>query len=103
MKLYGDQSASIIPQSGAIGTALITVTVNDGQSQNNTFSRSFSVRVSDRPTLSLIADQVSAEDAVIGPLPFTVSDRDTAAEGLVVSASSRSVGRKFLRLFEHVA
>ena len=40
------------------------------------------------PTISAIADQATAEDTPIGPIAFTVGDAETAAGGLIVSASS---------------
>src|SRR5207237_2557566 len=79
---------SLFPVAGTNGSALITVTVNDGQSQNNTISRTFTVNVNDRPSISLIADQITAEDTVLGPLSFAIGDRDTPADNLVLSATS---------------
>src|SRR5207244_5864460 len=79
-------SLSFAPVAGTNGTAVITVTVNDGQSQSNTFSRNFTVTVNDKPLISAIADQLSGEDNVLGPISFTVTDRDTT--NLVVTASS---------------
>jgi len=40
------------------------------------------------PTLSAIANQSIAEDAILGPLAFTIGDAETAASSLIVSASS---------------
>ncbi len=40
------------------------------------------------PTMSAISDQSITEDAVCGPLPFTIADADTALSALVLSASS---------------
>src|SRR5205085_5652267 len=76
------------PTFGTNGSAVITVTVNDGQSQGNTFSRTFTVTVNDKPAISVIADQFAPQNSTIGPLSFTVGDRDTGASNLVVSATS---------------
>ena len=40
------------------------------------------------PTISPIADQVVNEDAATGPISFTVSDADTPAANLIVTAAS---------------
>jgi hypothetical protein len=54
------------PTAGAYGTAVITVTVNDGQTVNNTFSQSFTVTVlppNQPPTLDPINNIVINENA----------------------------------------
>lgn len=59
-------SLGLTPLPGATGTAVITVTVDDGQAENNTFSRTFTVVVSENvaPTLDPIADPAAIlEDA----------------------------------------
>ena len=45
------------------------------------------------PVISAVADQSVNQDTVVGPLTFTISDADTAAEALtvVVSASAANV------------
>ncbi|MBN2506770.1 MAG: fibronectin type III domain-containing protein [Verrucomicrobia bacterium] len=40
------------------------------------------------PTISIIADRVTTEDTVVGPLPFVVGDADTAVANLTVSGYS---------------
>ena len=79
---------SLVPTPGSNGFATITVTVNDGQSANNLFTRSFSVTVRAAPILSAIADQTIDEDGVTPALAFTVTDADTVATSLVVTAAS---------------
>ncbi len=77
--------------TNATGTAVITVTVNDGQSLNNTVSRSFNVTVigqNDAPTISSIADQSVEENTPTSLLPFSVGDTETPAASLVVTATS---------------
>jgi len=54
------------PVANAFGNATITVTVNDGQSGNNTFVRTFTVTVNavnDRPTLAALGNVTISEDA----------------------------------------
>ncbi|HHY84619.1 MAG TPA: tandem-95 repeat protein [Verrucomicrobia bacterium] len=76
------------PVPGASGTATITVTVNDGQSTNNTFSRSFVVSVNALPTISPIANQTISVNSNTLPIAFLIGDRETPASQLTLSASS---------------
>ena len=75
----------LVPNSH--GTAVIIVTVNDGQPANALTSRAFSVVVQASPTLSQPADVVTSEDtpAIVA---FSVDDPDDAAGTLIVSATS---------------
>jgi hypothetical protein len=80
-------SLSYTPAPDVNGSATITVTVNDGALST---SRSFTVIVTgaaDAPTISVIANQTTAEDTAIGPLAFTIGDSDGLA-GLSLTASS---------------
>lgn len=81
-------TVTFAPLASSNGTATITVTVNDGQAQNNLSSRSFTVAVNGVPTISDIADLTTAEDTVTGPVPFTVSDAETSPGNLIVTATS---------------
>ncbi len=59
-------SLTFTPVANGFGTATITVTVNDGQAANNTFSRTFTVTVNavnDAPTLNTINNLTINEDA----------------------------------------
>jgi hypothetical protein len=76
------------PVSGASGSATITVTVNDGQASNNIVTRTFVVNVNGKPTISAIPNQSIAINANTGPLPFVISDAQTPAGNLVVTATS---------------
>jgi hypothetical protein len=80
---------SLTPTANMSGTAVITVTVNDGQSQNNTISRSFNVvvqSINDPPSISSIADLTIAQGTSTGAIPFSVADLETPATNLQVSA-----------------
>jgi len=82
------------PSANANGSATITVTVNDGQPQNNTISRTFIVTVqsiNDPPSISSISDRTIAQDTSTGPIPFSVADLETAASNLQVTATSSNV------------
>lgn len=75
------------PTPTSNGTAVITVTVNDGQTLSNLFSRSFTLTVNAAPRLSPLADQATPEDTPL-TVGFTVADAETPAASLVVVASS---------------
>jgi hypothetical protein len=84
------------PTTDAMGQANITVTVNDGQSANNQFSRIFTVNVgvirppptNTPPVISPIASQSTTQDVAIASIPFVIGDQETPAASLTVSASS---------------
>jgi hypothetical protein len=82
----GTLTFTLVPT--ASGTATITVTVNDGQSANNTLSRAFTVTINAMPAISDVADQVTNEDTPTAAIPFTVSDAETPAADLTLTASS---------------
>jgi hypothetical protein len=42
------------------------------------------------PTISTVADQSANQDTVVGPLTFTISDAETAAEALTVIVSANA-------------
>ncbi|MFZ5814412.1 MAG: tandem-95 repeat protein [Bacillota bacterium] len=77
------RSLSITP-TGA-GTTIITVTVSDG---SQTAADSFVLTVSQRPTISPIADVTVDEDNSTGPIAFTIGDLETSASALILSGSS---------------
>lgn len=87
------------PVANASGSALITVTVNDGQSTNNLFSRNFTVTVgasrppptNTPPVISAIANQSTTQDVAIVAIPFTIGDQETPAANLVVSGKSSNL------------
>src|SRR5207253_618741 len=81
-------SLSFTPVADAFGVDTITVTVNDGQPQNNTLTRTFTVTVNDPPTISSIGPQTTATNLPTSPISFTVGDSETAATSLTVSGSS---------------
>ncbi|MEQ9407984.1 MAG: cadherin domain-containing protein [Fuerstiella sp.] len=70
------------------GPVTITVTVDDGTTTSN---ETFAVTVTaanDAPSITAIADQTIAEDTTTGAIAFSVSDAETAAGSLTVTASS---------------
>ena len=66
----------------------ITVTVNDGTTTTNETFDVTVTPVNDAPAITALADQTIAEDGTTGALPFTVSDVETAAGALTVTAVS---------------
>ena len=89
-------SIGFTPVANANGTATVTVTVDDGQSANNTVVQTFLVTVNavnDAPTLNALSPLALNED----PGPQTVALGGIAAGGgetqtLTVSASSSNTG-----------
>ena len=80
------------PVPGATNTtATITVTLSDGQPLNGTFTRTFSVTIQPAlslPVISAVPDQVIPKNRRSDPIAFAVSDAETPADGLQVSATS---------------
>lgn len=90
-------SLRFAPVGNATGVATIMVTVNDGQAQNNTFTRSFSVTVNavnDAPTLGAISSRSLAVNAPRQTISLTGigSGAVNETQVLVVSATSSNPG-----------
>ena len=81
-------SLSFSARPGAAGTATITVSVNDGQAQNNLATRTFTVTVDGSPQISGLMDLSIDEDSAEVEIPLTVADAETPAGNLIVSATS---------------
>jgi uncharacterized repeat protein (TIGR01451 family) len=75
-----------------LGSAVITVTVTDNGAPPASFSRSFVLNVRSStntlPTISIIPNQVTAEDTPTTAIPFTIRDAETPAGSLTLSATS---------------
>jgi uncharacterized repeat protein (TIGR01451 family) len=83
-------SLTFTPTANASGTAIITVTVDDGQTENHSFSRTFMVTVNSRndpPTISTVTNVSTLEDTPVA-IPFRVFDADTAPFLLTVTGVS---------------
>jgi hypothetical protein len=88
---------SFTPVAEAGGTATITVTVNDGQSQNNTLSRTFTVTVNpvnDPPTLNAIGNRILSEDASTQTVNLSgiTSGATNEPQTLTIAATSSNPG-----------
>src|SRR5206468_10524275 len=70
------------------GSAMITLTVSDGQlNASDSFVLTVNA-VNDPPTISNIADQSTAAGTAVGPIGFTVRDVETAAGNLTLNGNS---------------
>ncbi len=83
------RTLTIAPVANASGTAIITVRVEDdeGLATEQTFALTVTA-VNDAPTITAIPNQVMPEDAPALVLPFVVSDVESPADALTLSASS---------------
>ncbi len=84
----GARTVNVTPAAGQSGTAVITVTVSDGSlTASSAFTLTVSV-VNTAPTVTTVADRIMDSNRVSPPIPFTVSDAQTAAGSLTVTATS---------------
>jgi VCBS repeat-containing protein len=81
--------ATFTPDANFFGNASFDYTISDGAGGSDTGTVAVAVSsVNDDPTISDIADQTIDEDGDTGALSFTITDVETAAGDLAVSASS---------------
>jgi predicted outer membrane repeat protein len=84
-----NRTLTVTPAANQSGTATITVTVADAEGGTAASTFTITVRpVNDAPTISAMADVATDEDTPTESLGFMVGDVETAATGLVVTASS---------------
>lgn len=86
-------SLSFTPVANGFGSATITVTVNDGQSGNNTVSRTFTVTVNsvnDAPTLGALSGVTINEDATAQTVSLSGISRGAANENDVLTITAVS-------------
>jgi hypothetical protein len=86
-----NRTVTIIPSSGATGSATITLTVSDGASSaSDTFviTVNATTPVDTAPTISNVANQTVAQDTSTGAIAVTVGDAQSSAGSLTLSASS---------------
>ncbi len=84
----GSGSISLAPVASGYGSANITVTVNDGGTSNNIVSRTFKVTVDAPPTITSFTNRAIAMNTSTPAIPFSISDPETSASSLTVSAAS---------------
>ncbi|MFM7181268.1 MAG: Ig-like domain-containing protein, partial [Verrucomicrobiales bacterium] len=88
-----NRTMTLTPPAGQTGTVEVALVVHDGQLSAVTYMQ---VTISDppapvtnfRPEVSWIADQRTTPGAAVNSIAFTVSDVETAAASLTVSATS---------------
>jgi len=87
----GSRTVSVTPSPDQSGTAVITVTLSNGETTaSDTFV--LTVRsVNDPPTISAVADVTINEETSTPPIPFTVGDVETPAGSLVVTCNSSNL------------
>ncbi len=78
----------VTPATNQNGTALITLTVSDGQATTSTNFLLTVNPVNDAPALTGFANQSTTVGGTVGPLSFTIGDVETAAASLIVSGGS---------------
>ena len=86
-------SLSFTPVNNASGTAIITVTVNDGQALNNTVSRTFTVTVNavnQAPTLNAIGNLTLNQDAGLQGVNLSGISSGSASENQTLTVTAVS-------------
>jgi gliding motility-associated-like protein len=85
------RAVTITPAANQSGTTVITLQVSDGSlTQETTFS--FSVTpVNDKPAISAIDPQTTAESTATPAIPFTVSDVESDPDLLTITAVSNNL------------
>ena len=86
-------NVTMTPAGGSVGSATVTLTATDESNTQGTANISLVVALTNEaPLISYIADQTTAPNTEIGPIPFTISDAETPAGSLVVSGASSNQG-----------
>jgi hypothetical protein len=80
-----NRTLTVTPAIGQQGNANIEVVVTDGNSE--TATNTFAITVG-YPTISSVPNVIAPVNATSGPLVFTVTDSETAAGSLTVTATS---------------
>ncbi len=81
------RTVAVTPAAGQSGTAVVTLTVSDGTySTSTSFNVTVPAPVRTPPVISSVASQTIAASASVS-VPFTVSDAQTPAASLTVTAS----------------
>ena len=82
------RTVTLAAAPGQTGSAIVTVTVSDGQASA---ARTFTLTAAGAntlPTISAIGDQATNEDTPTGAIAFTVGDTETPVASLTLSGSS---------------
>lgn len=82
------RSVVVTPAANQVGSATITLTVNDGARTGTTSFVLTVTGINDAPTISAIDDLATDEDTATSSIAFTVGDLETTAADLTVNGSS---------------
>lgn len=82
------RTVTIAPAANQTGTSTITLTVSDGTTTASTSFQLTVTAVNDTPVISAIPDVTTNEDTPVTTAAFTLSDVETSAGSLAISASS---------------
>ena len=85
-----NRTVTLSPSSNQSGSAVVTLTVSDGDLTNSSQFTLTVIAVNDPPTISAIANQTTNEDTAKGPISFTVNDVETPNSLTVTAASSNT-------------
>jgi carbonic anhydrase/acetyltransferase-like protein (isoleucine patch superfamily) len=83
-----DRTVSLTPDPARNGAATVTLTVSDGTYSSATSFTLVVTPPNSPPSISPIPDQSVVRNHTTPPIPFTVSDLETPATALVVTATS---------------
>ena len=83
-----NRTVTLRPATNQHGATLVTLLVSDGTATNSASFLLTVLPVNDAPLISSVPPVVISGHGDSGPIPFTVSDVETSAEALVVTATS---------------
>ena len=86
-----NRQLSLTPAPNRFGSALITVTINDGQASASTTFTASVAALNDTPTLSPIANLTISEDEAVSGIPFSVADIEGDPLNVTVSSSNATL------------
>ena len=82
------RSLMLTPAANRFGTSTVTLTASDGVTASTQTLVLTVNAINDAPTITRIADQTIEQDAATGALAFSISDLETEAAALSVTATS---------------
>jgi gliding motility-associated-like protein len=85
------RTVTITPASNQTGVSTITLSVRDDVATVSTTFQVTVVEANDPPIISPVGPQTTSENVATVPIPFKVSDLETVATDLTVTASSSNV------------
>ena len=83
-----NRTVALTPASGQAGSSTITVTVADANGGTSSQSFVVTVNANTPPSIANITDQTTTAGVPIGPVSFAVSDAQTPAGSLILSATT---------------